>query len=201
MSEPQIERPNLADAFKGSGSGRAASLGGLLPKNTRPADPATADTAVAVEPAAPRQKPTPKPATERPMAVRRAAAQHAGVQNVAVYLEPDILALVRAAKTRTTTAGEPDKTYDELLVDALDHIPTEQLRAEFASAPTEHSAGPLQRRARRARGSGGIQIQLRLDGDQRRALDELTADAGAPSRSALVAAAYRLHLAPHDHES
>ncbi|MDZ8173257.1 hypothetical protein [Microbacterium xanthum] len=201
MSEPQIDRPSLADAFKGAGSGRGTSLGGLLPKSTRPTEPAPADTAAAVEPAAVRQKRTPKPATERTAAVRRAAAQHEGVQNVAVYLEPDILALVRAAKTRTKTAGEPDRTYDELLVDALDHIPAEQLRAMFATVPTERSGGPLQRRARRVRGSGGIQIQLRLDGDQRRALDELTADVGAPSRSALVATAYRLHLAPRARES
>lgn len=199
MSEPQVDRPSLADAFKGSGSGRAASLGGLLPKS-RPAEPRPGDTAVAVEPVAPRQKPTPKPAAERTPAPRRVPAQHEGVQNVAVYLEPDILALVRAAKTRTA-AGEPDKTYDELLVDALDHIPTERLAAAFTGTPTAPSGGPLQRRARRVRGSGGIQIQLRLDGDQRRALDELTADAGAPSRSALVATAYRLHLAPHDRES
>ncbi|SDZ55548.1 hypothetical protein [Herbiconiux ginsengi] len=196
MSEPQIDRPSLADAFKGSGSGRAASLGGLLPKTTRPTG------MVATGPAAARQKPTtPKPPNERPATPRRAAAQHEGVQNVAVYLEPDILTLVRAAKTRTAAAGEPDKTYDELLVDALDHIPAEQLRAAFAGTPAERSGGPLQRRTRRPRGSGGIQIQLRLDGDQRRALDELTADAGAPSRSALVATAYRLHLAPHDRES
>ncbi len=195
MSEPQIDRPSLADAFKGSGSGRAASLGGLLPKTTRPIA-----TEAPTEPATPRQKPTPK-AAERPAAPRRGSAQHEGVQNVAVYLEPDILTLVRAAKTRTAAAGEPDKTYDELLVDALDHIPAEQLRATFAGTPAERSGGPLQRRTRRPRGSGGIQIQLRLDGNQRRALDELTADAGAPSRSALVATAYRLHLAPHDRES
>ncbi|HOV99831.1 MAG TPA: hypothetical protein PLY19_00015 [Rhodoglobus sp.] len=201
MSEPQIDRPSLADAFKGSGSARAASLGGLLPKTTRPVEPSPADTAVAVEPAAPRQKPTPKPTAERTTAPRRVPTHHEGVQNVAVYLEPDILALVRAAKTRTTAAGEPDKTYDELLVDALDHIPAKQLRAAFTGTPTAPSGGPLQRRTRRARGSGGIQIQLRLDGDQRRALDELTADAGAPSRSALVATAYRLHLAPLDRES
>jgi len=201
VSEPQIDRPSLADAFKGSGSGRAASLGGLLPKTTRPAEPSPADTAVAVEPAAPRQKPTPKPAGERTPGPRYVPAPHEGVQNVAVYLEPDILALVRAAKTRTAAVGEPDKTYDELLVDALDHISIEQLRAAFTGTPTARSGGPLQRRTRRARGSGGIQIQLRLDGDQRRALDELNADAGAPSRSALVATAYRLHLAPHDRES
>lgn len=198
MSEPQIDRPSLADAFKGSGSGRAASLGGLLPKTTHPAEPTPGDKAVAVEPATPRQKPTPKPTGERTPGPRRVPAQHEGVQNVAVYLEPDILALVRAAKTRTTAVGEPDKTYDELLVDALDHISIEQLRAAFTGTPTAASGGPLQRRTRRARGSGGIQIQLRLDGAQRRALDELTADASAPSRSALVATAYRLHLAPHD---
>lgn len=201
MSEPQIDRPSLADAFKGSGSGRAASLGGLLPKNTRPAEPTPADTAVAVEPATPRQKPITKPTAERTPAPRRVPAQHQGVQNVAVYLEPDILALVRAAKSRTTAAGEPEKTYDELLVDALDHISIEQLRAVFTGTPTAPSGGPLQRRTRRARGSGGIQIQLRLDGDQRRALDELAAAADAPSRSALVATAYRLHFAPHDRES
>lgn len=198
MSERQIDRPSLADAFKGSGSGRAASLGGLLPASSRPVKRTPIDATVAAEPAAPRERLTTKSA-ERTPAHGHVPAQHEGVQNVAVYLEPDILAVVRAAKTRTVT-GEPDKTYDEILVDALDHISTEQLRAAFASTATAPSSGPLQRRARRARGSGGIQIQLRLDGNQRRALDELAADAGAPSRSALVATAYRLHLAPHDHE-
>lgn len=201
MSEPRINRPSLADAFKGSGSGRAASLGGLLPKTTSPAKPNPPDTSMAIEPAAPRQKSTPKPSAERTSAPRRIPTQHEGVQNVAVYLEPDILAVVRAAKSNTAAAGDPDRTYDELLVDALDHIPTEQLVEAFAGTPTATNGGPLQRRARRARGSGGIQIQLRLDGNQRRALDELTADVGAPSRSALVAAAYRLHFAPHRGES
>lgn len=201
MSDPQIERASLADAFKGSGSGRAASLGGLLPKTNRPETARPADAPRVTEPAAPRPKASPKPTTERAAAPRRAAPQHEGVQNVAVYLEPEILAAVRAAKTRNATAGKPESTYDELLVDALDHIPAEQLRAAFAGTPAEHTGGPLQRRVRRARGSGGIQIQLRLDGTQRRALDELAADAGAPSRSALVATAYRLHLSPHNRES
>lgn len=199
MSESQIDRPSLADAFRGAGGGRAASLGGLLPMTTRPAESSPIDTAMAVGPAAPRQKPTPKPA-ERTPGSPRTPTQHEGVRNVAVYLESDILALVRAAKTRTIALGEPGKTYDELLVDALDQVPTEQLRAAFVDTPAAPNGGPLQRRVRRARGSGGIQIQLRLDGDQRRALDKLTAEIAAPSRSALVAAAYRLHLASHDRE-
>lgn len=200
MSEPQIDRPSLADAFKGSGGGRAASLGGLLPKGTPPADVDAAPSTPPSAAPAPKTRATPtKPTAERAAAPQRRPQDHEGVQNVAVYLEPDILALVRAAKSRTAAVGEPDKTYDELLVDALDHIPTEQLRAQFAADAPARNDGPLQRRTRRPRGSGGIQIQLRLDGSQRRALDQLTADADAPSRSALVAAAYRLHLTSSHH--
>lgn len=105
MSEPRIDRPSLADAFKGSGSGRAASLGGLLPKTSRPADAhRPVDEPRPSETAAP-PKAMAKPAAERSATPRRASAQHEGVHNVAVYLEPDILALVRAAKSKQSGCG------------------------------------------------------------------------------------------------
>jgi hypothetical protein len=49
-------------------------------------------------------------------------------------------------------------------------------------------------RQRRVRGTAGIQIQLRLDTNQRAWIDQKQLDVGAPSRSALVAAVLRLHL-------
>ncbi len=213
MSDPQIERPSLADAFKGAGSGRAAGLVGILPKTPHPVQAPTADRPGVPGPA-PQHPSASAPATrrrvtktapmttaERSTRTRRDTTEHEGVQNVAVYLEPDILTLVRAAKGRSAAAGEPGVTYDELLVDALDHVPVERLSAQFQPAHLDAGAGPLQRRSRRPRGSGGIQIQLRLDGNQRRALDELAADTGAPSRSALVATAYRLYFASSENES
>lgn len=65
---------------------------------------------------------TPRPLLSRPTCVP--------VPPVAVCLDPDTLALVRAAKSRTP-AGEPEKTYDEIVIDALEHVDLEHLRARF----------------------------------------------------------------------
>ena len=83
MSDPQIERPNLADAFKGAGSGRAAGLIGILPKTPHPVQKPTADRPGVPDPAAqnpiasspatrPRvTKTAPKPTAERSTRSRR----------------------------------------------------------------------------------------------------------------------------------
>ena len=182
MSTPHPERRSLAAAFKPTTPDRAAGLGDILP---RPAQPTPA-TEIARTPT--RQAPQSTGAT------RRRAASIDIVINVPVYLEPDLLTLVREAKRRGIGLGEREHTYDELLVNALDALDMVQLATPFAAIDASPGRGPLQPRIRRQRGTAGIQVQLRLNGTQRDALDALVTEVGAPSRSALAAAAYRLHL-------
>jgi hypothetical protein len=61
------------------------------------------------------------------------------------------------------------------------------------SVPTTSSGMP--RRVPRRRGEAGIQIQVRLDGNQTAWLDDKVIEFNAPSRSALVSTVYRLYLA------
>jgi hypothetical protein len=68
------------------------------------------------------------------------------------------------------------------------------LTAQFAPAPLADSGSLLPARVRRPRGTGGVQLNFRLDGAQRAQLERLAADVGAPSRSALVDTALRLSL-------
>lgn len=55
-----------------------------------------------------------------------------------------------------------------------------QLAAPFAAIDASPGRGPLQPRIRRQRGTAGIQVQLRLNGTQRDALDALVTEVGAP---------------------
>ncbi|GAA4754649.1 hypothetical protein GCM10025783_29660 [Amnibacterium soli] len=199
------DRPNLAGAFTKPSVNRAAGLTGLLPasrparsaepvEHTESAAAASATHPVRIEnnpqPAAD-PAPTSSPATPRRQAgatKQRVSEQANIVSNVAVYLEPDLLELTRA---RRRTTG---MSYDELTGEAFAAIGDDQLVRVFQPAPGVTSTTGMPTRQRRPRGTAGIQIQLRLDTNQRAWIDQKQQSVGAPSRSALVAAALRLHL-------
>ncbi|MDF1480356.1 hypothetical protein PYV02_14820 [Leifsonia sp. H3M29-4] len=202
-----IDRPNLSDAFKGAGSERATGLSGLLQPSTRPQGDAPAPEVTKIapktterrraEPAAP-QRVSPSvdaPTSQRTVVRAQATTSAAGVnvRNTGVYIEGDLLELIRAEKLRQSTAGAAPN-YDDLLVTALDQVGRERLRDAFAVDNDQPKGELMPARRRRPRGTAGIQVQLRLDDAQRASLDALAQDVGAPSRSALVATAYRLWL-------
>jgi hypothetical protein len=103
------------------------------------------------------------------------------VRGVAVYLPPALLVRLKHA------AHEQQATYAEVLVHAA-HTHAENLTGRFVPARPVPTADGMPTRTRPARGGGGIQTQLRLDGHQVRWLDTTVRRTGAPSRSALVVA-------------
>jgi hypothetical protein len=109
------------------------------------------------------------------------------LRNVGVYLPPVLLAHVKDAVYQERT------TYADLLIDAFEAVDDNQIAKEFTPDTTLTSSG-MPRRAPRKRGEAGIQIQLRLDGLQVAWLDEKVAEFDAPSRSALVSAAFKLYI-------
>jgi hypothetical protein len=109
-------------------------------------------------------------------------------RNVGVYLEPALLATVKEAVHSARV------TYADLLLEAFEALDPESIVREFRPA-TMPTASGMPRRAVRQRGSAGIQIQVRLDDDQVAWLDEKVIEFGAPSRSALVSTAFKLHVA------
>lgn len=106
------------------------------------------------------------------------------------YLPPDLLELVKA---RTSD----DVTYTDLLFDAFDAIDFDEVRKHFRP---ELNVGPsgIHRRVRRKRGTGSIQIQLRLDKVQEKWIADKVAWSGAPSRSAFVSYVFELFLRPEE---
>ncbi|TCJ21805.1 hypothetical protein E0W80_15815 [Microbacterium sp. PI-1] len=196
MNAPEIKRSSLADAFKGAGSEDAAELTGLLAPR-KPSPPREAATPAPASPDATESTPNAPEAeaaaavTPEPREAAPADPVKNKVDNVPAYINPVVLAAVRVARREGIAAGEPDKTYDELLVDALERVPLEEIRAIFAPEDAE-AGGLLQRRKRRSRGTGGTQIQLRITGAQEDELTELAASVGAPSRSAFVNEVYRM---------
>lgn len=106
------------------------------------------------------------------------------------YLPPDLLKLVKA---RTND----DVTYTDLLFDAFDAVDFEEVRKHFRP---ELNVGPsgIHRRVRRKRGTGSIQIQLRLDKVQEKWISDKVAWSGAPSRSAFVSYVFELFLRPEE---
>ena len=193
-----LDRPNLADAFNKPRVDRAAGLTGLLPtpRPQRAATPAAATRTfddTAPERDAPTAAPTNKPVAvaprQRPPAVKQRVSEQANiVNNVAVYLEPDLLDLTRQQRRLT------DVSYDQLVGDAFAAVIDEDLVRVFRPEPGMTGTTGMPTRQRRVRGTAGIQIQLRLDTNQRAWLDQKQHELGAPSRSALVAAVLRLHL-------
>jgi hypothetical protein len=194
-----LDRPNLAEAFNKPRVDRAAGLTGLLPT---PRPQRTAALAAPTEilddnapgseaptTAAPSDLPVAVAPRQRPAAVKQRVSQQANiVNNVAVYLEPDLLDLVRQQRRLT------DVSYDQLVSDAFAAVTDDQLARVFRPEPGITGVSGMPTRQRRVRGTAGIQIQLRLDTNQRSWLDQKQDDVGAPSRSALVAAVLRLHL-------
>ena len=194
-----LDRPNLAEAFNKPRVDRAAGLTGLLPtprpqRNAAPPAPTEIldDNAPGREVstiAAPSDGPVAVAPRQRPAAVKQRVSQQANiVNNVAVYLEPDLLDLVRQQRRLT------DVSYDQLVSDAFAAVSDDQLVRAFRPEPGITGLSGMPTRQRRVRGTAGIQIQLRLDTNQRAWLDQKQDDVGAPSRSALVAAVLRLHL-------
>ncbi|WP_251039357.1 hypothetical protein [Arthrobacter sp. ISL-72] len=108
-------------------------------------------------------------------------------RNVGVYLAPELLVDVKEAVHRQRI------TYADLLLDAFDTLDEDVIIREFRSESVPSSSG-MPRRVPRRRGSAGIQIQVRLDDEQIAWLDQKVVEFSAPSRSALVATTYKLHL-------
>ena len=197
-----LDRPNLAGAFtKQPPVDRAAVLSGLLPParpaTTKPPErqdpeedtPARASLTAVETPSSTPARSSEEPTRRRAPAARRPVSEQASVvTNVAVYLEPDLLEL---ARQRRRTTG---MSYDELTVEAFDAISDDQLAHALQPEPAVSPTTGMPTRQRRTRGTAGIQIQLRLDTNQRTWIDQKQQAVGAPSRSALVATALRLHL-------
>ena len=204
-----LDRPDLSAAFtnKKAPVDRTAGLTGLLPaprprpstSTTTPSTTTPSTTlghAAQATPASPSVEPAPtvEPPAAKPVRPIRTTktppvSDSADITaNVAVYLEPDLLELVKRQRRATET------TYDELVRTAFAEIDEDQVRAAFTHEHTPADGNGMPVRKRRVRGTAGIQLQLRLDGFQRAWLDETQQRVGAPSRSALVARVLRLHL-------
>jgi hypothetical protein len=178
-------RPDLSQAFKGNGQppDRAAGLAGLL--SAAPAQETSAPPPVD-EPTLPAM-PTAAVASTRPAVRKHSAALQTTVTNVGVYLPAEVR--TRAQEEIRARAI----TYADLLVESFDQVTDDQLRNEFAPLKPAVT-GTMPSRARRRRGQPGIQVQLRLDTEQRVWLDRRVAELAAPSRSALVATVFALAL-------
>lgn len=190
MSTP---RPDLSQAFKGKGQppDRAAGLAGLLSsapaQETSTPPPAAVDVTAEEVVTVSREKATAAVGSTRAPARRSAAQLPTAVTNVGVYLPAEVRSRAQAEiRARAIT-------YADLLVESFDQVTDDQLRHEFA--PLQPAVtGTMPSRARRRRGQPGIQVQLRLDTEQRVWLDGRVAELGAPSRSALVATVFALAL-------
>ena len=201
-----METPNRADGLgavfnaRGRGKKKPAekvdSVPYAMPETTPDATPeSTQDTTPETVPVATRET-----APELMPDVRRAVPQEGAqvveldredvpeeeelvVRNTAVYLPVPVLDRLR------TAAAKRHRTYTDLLIDAFDELSDDQLLAACGHKPRGDGGMPRGRRGA-ARGQGGVQVQLRLDQEQRGWLDEQVARLGAPSRSAMVASVY-----------
>ena len=88
-------------------------------------------------------------------------ASGGGVATIGVYLAPSTLE--RACEA----ARERCITYTDLLVEAFDNVTDTQLAAEFAPPAPLVQGRAMPTRARRRRGTAGIQMNLRLSSEQR----------------------------------
>lgn len=206
--QPKIVQPKLAGAFSGGAPDRAAALSGLLPKRTADTTSANtetpAKTAAPTKPARASDKPKAQPVEVPPAEVSTAPpASSTGtprptrqvapdaVIEVGMYLDPEIVQQLRTARRDGVKPGEPERTYDQLLVDALAKVDGAAIAAAFVTDSSSDSEG-MPRRIRRPKGTGTALIQHRLSIAQRDYLDRLAEKTGAPSRSALVNTVYRL---------
>lgn len=118
-----------------------------------------------------------------------ASEQVAGpARSKGTYLPPDLLELVKA---RTSD----EVSYTDLLIDALDAVDFDDVEKHFRPELNVGSSG-IHRRVRRKRGTGTIQIQLRLDKVQEKWIANKVEETGAPSRSAFVSYVFELFLRP-----
>lgn len=182
-----IQRASLADQFKGSGSTRATGLSGLLPPTkSQPSTPPASATTSAPEPPA-------TSAAERPTTPRRTKTPEASnaTKNITVYFDVDVFETVYAARREGVAPTDRDRTYDEILVDALSRVSIADLQNHFTSDDAP-AVGLLQPRNRRVSNPESVQRQIRLNESQREAIDNLASQVGAPSRNAFINAAYRL---------
>ena len=180
-------------------SGSPALTAAPEPTKTPDPAPATETEQITAEPATP-PKPVPAPRVSRQQPAKKLAGRSpassrtktsdtvpGAPRNVGVYLAPQLLAAVKEAVYRDRS------TYADLLIDAFETLEDARLAQEFEPESVLTNSG-MPRRAVRRRGSAGIQIQVRLDDTQIAWLDQKVVEFDAPSRSALVSAAYRLHL-------
>ena len=133
---------------------------------------------------------SPKPQPGKKVTVSKTKASQTvpgAPRNVGVYLEPELLAAVKEAVHIARV------TYADLLLEAFEALDPESIVREFRPATVPTTSG-MPRRSVRQRGSAGIQIQVRLDDDQVAWLDQKVIEFGAPSRSALVSTAFKLHV-------
>ena len=160
---------------------------GLLPPKRRAAEPHPAGTKKQEK----SEEESPSTSVEgkaKPTKEPRASEKVPGpLRNVGVYVEPDLLARLKEWTRRQQI------TYSDLLVEAFDHVEDATIANEFEPERVSVGSG-MPRRVRRPRGTAGIQIQLRLDGNQVEWLESKAQLLGAPSRSACVSTVFRLYI-------
>ena len=184
MNANAARHPSLESAF--AAPARGSSLSGILPPRAEAPTPAPPAEAAPAAPVASAGRATAGRTGKRATAAR----VRAGTRNVAAYLPPLTL---RAAGEWTRTN---DATYADLLVKAFDEVDEADLRASFVPRAQVSPAG-MPRRSVVPHGATGIQRQFRLNDDQLAWLDQQVVELGAPSRSALIAAAVGLLLGTH----
>jgi hypothetical protein len=191
-----VRHENLSSAFaptntKTENAPRGQQLKGLLPPRaaTKPAPAATAPTTrpaarAAVPPAAGEAA-----VSDEPVEGNQEAASK--VENRGAYIPFDLLLTLKARK------NEENSTYTDILIDAFDVVSDPELAEKFNPASEVAGSGGGMPRRRRTTlvAKSGTQIQLRLDKDQEHWLTAKEKAVGAPSRSALVTAAYELYFA------
>ncbi|MEC5186149.1 hypothetical protein RCH12_003630 [Cryobacterium sp. MP_3.1] len=197
MNAGMIKRSSVGTSFttpKTSGAepkDRAAGLAGLLPPRPPASVMPEPSVKTALEPeVTPAATVLPVPQSSAATRPVTSSAGGRGVATIGVYLAP--LTLERAREVSLARRI----TYTDLLVEAFDFVTDTQLAAEFVPVEPLVQGKAMPTRARRRRGTAGIQMNLRLSDEQREWLDAKVLALGAPSRSALVAEALRLHLSP-----
>jgi hypothetical protein len=192
-----IKRSSVGTSFTtpktsgGEPKDRAAGLTGLLPPRPQaPAVPGPSVTAAPEPEVVPAANVVLVPQSSTVTRPVNSSATGGGIATIGVYLAP--LTLERAREVSQARRI----TYTDLLVEAFDFVTDAQLAAEFAPIEPLVQGKAMPTRARRPRGTAGIQMNLRLSKEQREWLDIKVQTVGAPSRSALVAETLRLHLSP-----
>jgi hypothetical protein len=214
------ERPSIGSKFNVQRSSdetpdRAAGLAGLLPArrtaatSTAPAapqspvepvssdpDPEIPSTALEASPEAVGDAIAPvAPLAPVVTAAAAPASGGGGVAVVGVYLPPATHARVKEA------ARAEDTTYSDLLVEAFNRVSDESLLAAFRQSPATTTGPGMPTRTTQKRGKAGLQMNLRLSAEQRTWLDAKVRAVAAPSRSALVAEAFRIYLSNNWNEA